>query len=293
MHRDLKPANILITGRDHPKILDFGLASGAVDGTDQDLTKTGVVLGTAGYMSPEQEAGKPLDARTDLFSFGLVLYEMATGLHLKGAVRLRADAPPELERIISKCLEPAPGLRYQHASNVRADLQRLKRDSDSGLTATSAQHAAKRWPLIVPAAAVVLVFCVAGYFYLHRTPKLTDKDTIVLADFTTTTGDPVFDGTLRQGLAVQLEQSPFLRLVSEARIERTRASLMGQPAWMRGFTPEVAKEVCERTGGAAVLEGSIASLGEPVCVGITRQELAAAVTSSTRSRAKRQERKTC
>ena len=120
--------------------------------------------------------------------------------------------------------------------------------------------------VIVPAAALVLAFLVAGYFYLHRRPRLTEKDTIVLADFTNTTGDPVFDGTLRQGLVVQLEQSPFLKLVSERRIERTR-HLMGQPADAR-LTPEVAKEVCERTSGAAVLDGSIARLGSQYVLGL-------------------------
>src|SRR5262249_376000 len=158
-----------------------------------------------------------------------------------------------LERIVSKCLENDRELRYRHASEIRDDLQRLKRDTDP------ARVIAKRWKAVVPAVAAVLALSVAGYFYFHRSPKLTDKDRIVLDEFINTTGDPVFDGTLRQGLAIQLTQSPFLSLISDERIQEM-LGLMGQPADAR-LTPELAREICERSGSAVVLEGSVASLG--------------------------------
>ena len=221
-------------------------------------TRQGVVMGTAAYMAPEQASGETVDHRADIWSLGVVLCEMVTGTRPAPGVRLRVEGAPELERIIAKCLETDRALRYQHAAELRTDLARLS----SGTGAAMVQHPARarrRTLWLALGAAAVIAAVVAGAIYSRRPATLTDKDTIVLADFANTTGDAVFDDTLRQGLAVQLQQSPFLSLVSEDRIGKTLA-LMQQPPDAR-LTPEIAQGVCVRTASAAVLDGSIASLG--------------------------------
>lgn len=330
VHRDIKPDNIMVRRNGYVKVLDFGLAklTETVDRSPLDPdaatrvmvhTDAGVVMGTSHYMSPEQARGRPVDARSDIWSLGVVIYEMVAGrTPFSGETstdvvvaitqkeppplaRFAPDVPAELDWIVNKALRKDRDERYQTIKELLTDLRRLKqrlefeqeleRSSSPALITkstvstvaaptiqdravktaektvthvSSAEYIAtgiKRHKIAAVLITLIFVTAIAGGYYLYagRTQPLTERDTVLLTDFVNTTGEPVFDGTLKQALAVHLGQTPFLNLFPEERVRET-LRFMGRSPEER-ITRDIGREICERQGIKAMLTGSIASIG--------------------------------